>query len=167
MRQKILIIFIILNFIFPFNIHAQEERENMPKNIGLSLDLFGPFFGTYSLGISTFMSPRIQIGIYGTYFDTRNIDPRVLGWQSQIRMNYFFTPLNKSGFYLGMFGGFESVQVQNSSGNYDTYNDPIGGVVPGYRWALTRNLDLLVGLIIGYMFGTVQLQPEVSFIYLF
>ena len=167
MKQKIQLVLILLLFNFSFNIYAQEDTEYIPLNIGLSLNVLGPVFGIYSLGISTFMTQRIQIGLYGTYFDTRKVDPRVTGWQTQVRMNYFFTPLYKSGFYLGIFGGFESVQVQNSSSNYDSYNDPIGGLIPGYRWAMTRRLDMLLGVIIGYMYGQVQISPELTFIYIF
>jgi hypothetical protein len=167
MKQKIQCILILIFLNFSLSAFPQEDSETMPLNIGLSLNLLGPVFGIYSLGISTIMTQRIQIGLYGTYFDTRNIDPNVTGWQTQVRMNYFFSPLYKSGFYLGVFGGFESVKVQNSSGNYDSYSDPIGGLVPGYRWVMTRRLGMLLGIIVGYMYGDTQISPEITFIYIF
>lgn len=166
MKQKVKIILILLLLLFPIVAYAQDVEESVPPNIGFSLDLFGPIFGIYSLGVSTFMNSRIQIGLYGTYYNTRGLDPNVIGWQTQVRMNYFFSPLSKNGFYLGLFGGFESVQVQNGTG-YNSYNDPIGGIVPGYRWALTRRLQMLLGLIVGYMYEEVQYTPELSFIYVF
>lgn len=165
MKQKILLLLLLFNF--SLNAYSQDDSESTPQNIGLSLNLLGPVFGIYSLGISTFMTSRIQIGVYGTYFDTRNVDSKIIGWQTQVRMNYFFTPLYKSGFYLGIFGGFESIQIQKSSGKYESYNDPIGGVIPGYRWAMTRKLDMLLGVMVGYMYGDIQLTPELIFIYVF
>ena len=165
MRKKIYFIYLMVIIFFSINALAQENDETVPNNIGFSLNLLGPIFGEYSAGVSSFLTSRLQIGLQGTYYDTRNLDPKILGWQAQVRMNYFFTPLNKSGFYLGVFGGFESVQVQNNSGKDDSYNDPIGGLIPGYRWAMTKKLDMLLGVMVGYMFGNIQIAPELTFIY--
>lgn len=167
MRQKIKLFFIVIFFQVSINSYAQDNRENIPSNIGFSLDVLGPIFGIYSGGLSTFMTSRTQIGIYGTYFDTRDLEPTVLGWQSLIRMNYFFSPLNLSGFYLGIFGGFESVQVKNNSNNYNSYNDCIGGIVPGYRWTMTKKINLLLGVMVEYIYESTQINPELSFIYIF
>jgi len=113
MKFKILIVFILL--IFSLNVSASEEETYPPANLGFSLNLLGPIFGIYSFGVSSFITSRVQIGLNGTYFDTQYVDPRITGWQTQIRMNYFFAPLYKNGFYLGVFGGFESVQIKNNS----------------------------------------------------
>jgi hypothetical protein len=165
MRKKVYLIYFMIMSFFSVNAFAYEDDEEVPNNIGLSLNLLGPLFGEYSVGVSSFLNSRLQIGVQGSYYDTNNVDPKILGWQAQIRMNYFFTPLYKSGFYLGIFGGFESVQVQNNSGTDDSYNDPIGGLIPGYRWAMTKKLDMLLGVMVGYMFGNVQLAPELTFVY--
>ena len=170
MKHKVIIAltFVLLLFTHELKAVASEEGENPPPaNIAFSLNLMGPIFGIYSLGISSFMTSRIQLGVFGTYYDTRSVDPKITGWQSQVRMNYFFSPLYKSGFYLGIFCGFESVQIKNSSGKYDDYTDPIGGVIPGYRWAMTKKLDMLLGVMVGYMYGDVQISPELSFVYMF
>jgi len=167
MKRRCLVAFLLLFISYSFNLYAVEEEASPPPNIGFSLNLLGPIFGIYSLGVSSFLTSRVQIGINGTYFDTRSVDPKVTGWQTQVRMNYFFSPLYKSGFYLGIFGGFESVQVNNNSGSSNNYTDPIGGVIPGYRWSMTKKLDMLLGVMVGYMYGDVQISPELSFVYLF
>ncbi|WGL59513.1 DUF3575 domain-containing protein [Pigmentibacter sp. JX0631] len=166
-RKFFLVLFFWLTIIFQLNSFAYEEKESssVPPNVGLSLNILGPLFGLYSAGVSTYVSPYVQIGLYGTYFDTRNIDPQVTGWQSQIRLNLYFTAPNVSGIYLGIFGGYESVTIKKNDNKSDSYNDLIGGFVPGYKWAMTKKLNLLLGIIIGYMYGDIQVSPEISFVY--
>lgn len=167
LRKIFIVLFICLTLFFQNNVQAYEEKESssVPSNLGLSLNILGPLFGLYSAGVSTYVSQYVQIGLYGTYFDTRNIDPQVTGWQSQVRLNLYFTPPNVSGIYLGLFGGYESVTIKKSDNKSDSYNDLIGGVVPGYKWSMTKKLNLLLGIMIGYMYGDVQVSPEISFVY--
>lgn len=88
LKYLILVISIFFNF-FPIA-NAQEESEVFPANIGLSMNVLGPIFGIYSLGVTTFVTSRMQIGLDGVYYSTRDFDPKVEGWQAKIRMNYFF-----------------------------------------------------------------------------
>ena len=166
-RKFFLVILFSLTIMLQMNVMAYEEKESssVPSNVGLSLNILGPLFGLYSAGISTYVSQYVQIGVYGTYFDTRNIEPQVTGWQSQVRLNLYFTAPNVSGVYLGLFGGYESVVIKKSDNKSDAYNDLIGGFVPGYKWAMTKKLNLLLGIMIGYMYGDIQVSPEISFVY--
>ncbi len=166
LKKILLIILISLSIFLQTNSQAYEENDSsVPTNIGLFLNLLGPLFGVYSAGVSTYLTSHIQIALYGTYFDTNNIEPQVLGWQSQLRLNFFLSPPAISGIYIGLFGGYEAVDIKKSNKQTETYNDLIGGVVPGYKWAMTKKLNLLLGILIGYMYGDVQVSPELSFVY--
>lgn len=165
--KKLFLVFLFtFSLFYQLSILAYEEQEStVPPNIGLSLNLLGPLFGVYSAGVSTYLTQHIQIALYGTYFDTNNIDPQVIGWQSQLRLNFFLSPPTVSGIYLGLFGGYEAVDIKKSNKQTETYNDLIGGVVPGYKWAMTKKLNMLLGILIGYMYGDVQVSPELTFVY--
>ncbi|KAB8032212.1 DUF3575 domain-containing protein [Fluviispira multicolorata] len=145
--------------------YAQYASTNLSPNIGFTVSVLGPIFGVYSLGISTFITSNLQVGMTGTYYSTRNLDPQAEGWLAEYRMTYYFSQINKNGIYLALAGGFESVQIKKDSGNWEKYEDPIGGIIPGYHWLLTNNLHLLAGLNFGYQFGTYQITPEIGFVY--
>jgi hypothetical protein len=159
-------IFICLLFLLPFNIaYAQYESSAQPASIGVSVNILGPIFGEYSLGVSTFINPFIQVGVNSTYYDTQYVSPEVEGWQSDLRVNYFFSSFRRSGFFLGASGGFEAVNVKkNDNAKWERFEDATWAVIPGYAWMLGKSYALLLGLSYGYSLGDMQLAPEINFV---
>ncbi|APJ03473.1 hypothetical protein [Silvanigrella aquatica] len=162
------IFFIILSLIF-FSlkskpIYAEDINENF-KYYSFSINILGPLFGVYSAGISAFATSHIQLALSGSYYSTRNLDPNIIGWQTQFRLNYFLYPNHLNSFYLGALTGYESVEINPNTSSSNNYNDIIWGVVPGFRWTITRKLDFMFGVIMGYMFGSSQIAPEINFVY--
>jgi hypothetical protein len=160
-----LIPFLLL--ILPFNDANAQNNSSQPQNLGISFNLLGPIFGEYNLGLSTFVSPYLQFGIDGTYYSTQYVSPEVKGWQTEARINYFFSSYRRSGFYLGGTGGFEVVDVkQDSNSNWKNYTDFTWSVVPGYAWTTGGSFTMLLGLSYGYSLGEIQILPEIGFVLL-
>ena len=158
---------LVLLFLLTFNFAYAQNDSSQPQNLGLSFNLLGPLFGEYNLGLSTFMNPYLQVGIDSTYFATQYISPEVKGWQSELRINYFFSTYRRSGFYLGVTGGFESVSVkQESDTEWKNYNDLTWSIIPGYDWVAGNSFNMLLGLSYGYSLGQMQILPEIGFVVL-
>jgi len=160
------IVFICLFFLLPCHIaQAQYASSSQPNNIGISINILGPIFGEYGLGLSTFMTQNIQVGVNTTYFSTQYISPEVEGWQSNLRVNYFFSSFRKSGFYLGGSGGFEAVNVKkDGDAKWERYDDLTWAIIPGYAWMMGKSYMLLLGLSYGYSLGDTQFEPEIGFV---
>ncbi|BBH52838.1 hypothetical protein [Fluviispira sanaruensis] len=165
MKKKLFLCFIIS--LFHSKIYSQYVGNDVAPNIGISINILGPIFGIYSLGISTFLSSQVQIGLTGSYYSTRNSEPQAEGSLIEYRMTYYFSGIQKNGITLALSGGFESIEIKQESDQWKKYEDPIGGVIPGYNWLIGKNLHLLAGLYFGYQFGSFQIKPEISFIYFF
>ncbi|MES2614606.1 MAG: hypothetical protein V4591_04235 [Bdellovibrionota bacterium] len=162
--KKIILIYFLFFVPFKFS-HAQNAF--IPNNLGVAVDVLGPIFGEYSLGLNTFVGPNIQLGVNSTYFSTQYISPEIKGWQSAFRMNYFFSTWRRSGFYLGGASGFESVRVKNdSNSHWEDYNDITWAIIPGYALVVGRPFIMMFGLSYGYNLGSTQFLPEASFIFL-
>lgn len=163
--MKKTILFYLL-FFFWFNYaYAQYNSSSQPSNLGLSFNLLGPIFGEYNLGVSTFLNPYLQVGVDSTYYATQYISPEIDGWQSELRVNYFFSTYKRSSFYIGATGGFESVKVkQDSNSSWKSYNDLTWSIIPGYAWAAGRGFTIMLGLSYGYSLGDNQIGPEISFV---
>lgn len=146
--------------------YGQQNHNSMPvNNIGMTVNILGPLFGEYGLGVSTFVNPYIQVGANTTYYSTQYITPEVDGWQSDLRVNYFFSGWHRSGFYLGATGGYECVHVKkNSDSNLEYYNDTTWSIIPGYAWSAGKSFTLLLGLKYGYNFGDIDFSPEIGFV---
>lgn len=155
-------------FLFlPFQMAFAQGGSSTPANVGLSINLLGPLFGEYGLGLFTFVSPYLQVGVQGTYFSTEYITPQIQGWQTNIRVNYFFSGFRKSGFYLGATGGLESVDVRkDESSQWKYYKDTTWSIIPGYAWIADQSFIIMVGLSYGYALGENQFYPELGFILL-
>lgn len=167
--------FLISIFLAP-SAFAQHSDVSMQSNVtsqsfplmGVAVDVLGLFFGTYSLGVTTMVTPHIQLGLTGRYYDTHSVSPEVEGGQGELMARYFFSSIEKSGFFLGASGGYESVSILKDEGTgWKREEDAIWAVTPGYKWTFDTQWHLLLGLQAGHNLGETQLSPEVEIIYLF
>lgn len=150
-----------------FSAESHTNLQTQPS-LGISVDALGIFLGTYSLGATTIVTPHIELGLAGRYYDTHFVSPKVQGWQSEFRINYFFSPIEKNGIFLGALGGFESVNIfKDEETGWKKEEDAIWAVIPGYKWSFDSQWHLLVGLRAGHNFGETQITPEIDLVYLF
>ena len=166
MKKKIInsiFIALIMQITIPFS--KAYSQSYAQQNFGVSVNVIGIIFGEYGLGINTFITPKIQIGVHSIYYETHDVFPEIEGWASEFRVNYFFAGWHRSGFYIGGAGGLESIHVKNDENSpWEDYSDPTWGVIPGYAWEINRAFTMMVGLRYGYKLGTTEFSPEVNFV---
>jgi hypothetical protein len=162
-----IITFIVTSVFFSLA-YAQERGDIFPSNFGFSFNLLGPFFGQYEAGVTSYLNLKMQTGFHAIYYSSSSSNPEINGWQSEFRLNYYFTTWQQNGFFLGAASGIEALKVKETNHDtWTTYEDITWAVLPGYNWIMDSNVSLALDLKYGYSMGDIQFNPEVSFVFLF
>jgi hypothetical protein len=164
MLKKIIILVICY---FQNSSFAKETSYNLLNNIGFSLNILGPLYGEYSVGLSSFINEFVQIEISQNVYSTQYVSPEIQGWQTNFGINYYFSTFLQNSFFLGFNAGYESVEVRKKSNEkWNKYNDITWSIIPGYSYAASERFSINFGISYGYNLGDTQLSPQIGLVFL-